>query len=200
MLNKLKCFKEKPVLADILDLVLICVVTIIIGKLLTTYIILTGYVPSGSMENMIMTEDRILANRMAYWSSDPQRGDIAVFYAPDEKAHGEIKYFVKRVIGLPGETITIRDNQLFVNGIRLEEPYIREELHTYGDGDYKVPEGHYFMLGDNRENSKDSRYWNSKYVPKEDICGKVFLKYSLNLKKLHLKIVHSYNEYQMETT
>ena len=87
MVNKIKYFKDKPVLAEIIDLIIICIIALMIGKLLITYIILTGYVPSGSMETTIMTGDRILADRMAYWNAEPERGDIVVFYAPDKSKH-----------------------------------------------------------------------------------------------------------------
>lgn len=195
MIEKIKYFKDKPRLADFLDLVIICIITLIIGKLLTSYIVLTGFVPSGSMETMIMTNDRILANRTAYWNSEPERGDIVVFYAPDQKAIGKTTYYVKRVIGLPGETVSVKDGYVYINGILLEEPYL--DCTTEGDAEYIVPEGHYFMLGDNRGGSHDSRGWVNKYVPLEDIQGEVFLKYSLKLDNLHASTISSYNDYNV---
>lgn len=196
MVEKIPYFKDKPKLADFLDLVVVCVITLIVGLLLNHFIILVGYVPSGSMENMIMTGDQILANRTAYWNSDPQRGDIVVFYAPDEKAAGNIVHYVKRVIGLPGEVVTIQDGYVYIDGILLEEPYLEFPTDS-GDGSYLVPEGHYFMLGDHRTDSADSRAWDNKYVPLEDIQGKVFLKYSLRLDNLHAAWISSYNEYNI---
>ncbi len=193
MLEKIKYFKDKPILTEIIELLILCIITVIIGKLLTVYIVLTGFVPTGSMENMIMTNDRILANRTAYWNSEPERGDIVVFYAPDEKANGEIKYYVKRIIGLPGETVSVKDGSVYIDGNILNEPYL--EVSTNEGREYVVPEGCYFMMGDNRNSSYDSRFWNNKFVPKEDICGKVFLKYSLKIDDLHAEIIHSYNEY-----
>jgi len=200
MINKIKYFKDKPGLADFLDLAVICVATIIIAKLLTTFIVLTGFVPSQSMENLIMTNDRIFADRMAYWNAEPQRGDIAVFYAPDEKANGEIKHFVKRIIGLPGETVAFKDGYVYVDNVRLDEPYLEPDTSTRsGKHDsFQVPEGYYFMLGDNRNNSSDSREWDNSFVPFEDIQGKVFIKFSLRWDNLHIKTVQSYNDYNTE--
>ena len=197
MLGNLKFFEDKQKIADILDLVIICIVTFIIAKLITTFVILNGHVPSGSMENTIMTGERIIANRLAYNENKlPQRGDIVVFPSPDDKANGVIKYYVKRVIGLPGETVEVKDGKVYINDTPIDEPYIAEEPRR-NSGPYTVPEGHYFMMGDNRNHSGDSREWTHTYVPREDIIGKVVFKYSLNIKNLHFKKVESYKEYNI---
>ena len=197
MLDKIAYFKDKPKLAEALDLVIVCVITLIVGLLLNHFIILVGFVPSGSMENLIMINDQILANRTAYWNEEPQRGDIVVFYAPDEKAAGNTVHYVKRIIGLPGETVTIDQGLIYIDGKLLDESAYLEFPTRSGDGEYKVPEGHYFMLGDHRTDSADSRVWRNKYVPLEDIQGKVFLKYSLRLKNLHASWISSYNDYNI---
>ena len=196
MVEKIPYFKDKPKLADFVDLAIVCVITLIIGLLLNQFVILVGYVPSGSMENLIMTNDQILANRTAYWFSDPQRGDVVVFYAPDEKAVGNTTHYVKRIIGLPGETVTIDQGLVYIDGKLLEEPYLEFPTRS-GDGVYIVPEGHYFMMGDHRTDSADSRVWKHKYVPLEDIQGEVFLKYSLRLDNLHAAWIPSYDEYNI---
>ena len=198
MIKGLKCFKDKPKLAEFFDFLLICTIIVVLVKILTLFIILTGYVPSESMENLILKEDRILANRMAYWNSGPERGDIAVFYSPDDKAMGNEKYFVKRVIGLPGETVTIKDNKVYIDEKLIKEVYLPDDMVTTApnEGVYRVPEGHYFMMGDNRTNSHDSRTWTNHYVPLEDICGKVFFKYSLKLSNFHFKTISSYHDYE----
>lgn len=199
MFKNFKFFKDKPVLADVLDLIVLCIVTFIIAKLITSYIILNGYVPSGSMEKTIMTGDRIIANRLSYVNKDIQRGDIVVFYSPDDKAAGEKVHFVKRVIGLPGDEIKIQDNKLFINNQQVDEPYLTVDTNfnwpNNGLPYYKVPEDHYFMMGDNRNHSEDSRKWDNTFVPREDILGKVVLKYSLSPKNFHFKRIYGYNEY-----
>ena len=106
--------------------------------------------------------------------SDPQRYDIVIFYYPDD----EKQKFIKRVIGLPGETVTIRDGKVYINDSTepLRDDFCPET--PVGDfGPYEVPEGCYFMLGDNRNVSKDSRYWLNPYVEKDKIIGKAFLRY-----------------------
>lgn len=150
--------------------------------LLNTFIIVNANVPTGSMIPTIMPGEKIIASRLAYiGDKSPQRGDIIVFYHPDNE---EI-LFTKRVIGLPGDTITIQNGQVYVNGIRLVEPYASK---TEGDfGPYEVPDDHYFVLGDNRNNSDDSRFWTNKYVSKDKILGKVVIKYGFN--KPHINII-----------
>ena len=148
------------------------VVAFIIAFLVNNYVIVNATVPTGSMEMTIRPKDRIMANRWSYFKSTPKRGDVVVFPFPDKP---EVLY-VKRIIGLPGETITISDGTVFVNGKALDEPYLKEAMR--GEfGPYEVPEESYFMLGDNRNGSADSRDWNHKFVAKEDLIGKVFLKY-----------------------
>jgi signal peptidase I len=197
MLKKIKFFKDRPFLSEVLDLVLFCGIAFLCAWLLTSFVILNGHVPTRSMEKIIMQKDRIVANRLAYLFSEPQRGDIVVFYAPDQKAQNIKSYYVKRIIGLPGDTVVVRNKNVYVNGQLLKEPY----LHVITEGEteeFHVPEGHYFMMGDNRNDSGDSRSWVHPFVPREDILGKVFLKYSLSPKNFHFKIVKSYNDYDIK--
>jgi len=197
MIKKIKFFQERPLLAEIVDLVLFCAIAFLCAWFLTTFIILNGHVPTRSMEKTIMQNDRIVANRLAYLFSEPQRGDIVVFYAPDQKAQNIKSYYVKRIIGVPGDTIVVRNKNVYVNGQLLKEPYL--DVTTEGETEeFVVPEGHYFMMGDNRNDSGDSRSWTHPYVPREDILGKVFLKYSLSLKNFHFKIVKSYHDYDIQ--
>ena len=116
--------------------------------------------------------DRNLALRTSYWFSDPQRGDVVVFEAPDDPD----TLYVKRVIGVGGDTVEVKDGDVLVNGQVQDEPYIKEI--TEGDfGPYHVPEGCYFMMGDNRNDSLDARFWENTYVEKDAILGKVVLRY-----------------------
>lgn len=148
-------------------------IAIIAALILTQVIFVNASIPSGSMENTIMTGDRVLGFRWSYFSSVPQRGDVVMFYFPDD----EREIYVKRVIGLPGETIQIIGGKVYVNEQEqpLEEPYIKGV--PSGDfGPYSVPEGSYFMLGDNRLHSWDSRKWDNTFVKIDKIIGKAFVR------------------------
>ncbi|NDO47248.1 signal peptidase I [Clostridium sp. MD294] len=154
--------------------------TIILALLLAaginTFIIVNAEVPSGSMENTIMTNDRIVAFRLSYLFGEPDRGDVIVFHFPDDPT-GKTLY-VKRIIGLPGEKLEIKKGRVYINGNRqpLAEPYLKEK--AIGDfGPYEVPEGCYFMMGDNRNDSQDARFWQNTYVEKSEILGKVIFRY-----------------------
>ena len=146
----------------------------VLAGAVNSFLIVNAEVPTGSMENTIMAGDRILALRTSYWFDAPERGDVAVFRYPDDPT-GKTLY-VKRIIGAEGDRIEVRDGVLFVNGEVQEEEYIAET--TSGDfGPYIVPEDSYFMMGDNRNHSLDSRYWENKFVEEEEILGKVVLRY-----------------------
>lgn len=136
--------------------------------------IFNANIPSSSMEDTIQKGDRIFASRITYLFDDVQRGDIVIFNSKEEN-----KYLVKRVIGLPGDNISITDGKIFVNGDMLKETYTKG---TTSEGNLKdenivVPEGKYFLLGDNRENSRDSRYWVNPFIDREDIIARVFFRY-----------------------
>jgi len=138
-------------------------------------VIVNATVPTGSMKNTIMEGDRVVAFRFSYLFNDPKRGDIVIFDYPDAP-EGETVLYVKRVIGLPGDTVEVSGGKVYINDEPLEEDYIREDM--IGDfGPYIVPDDSYFMMGDNRNDSLDSRYWNDKYVKKDKILGKVIFKY-----------------------
>lgn len=145
------------------------------------FLLINARVPSESMENTIMTGDRFFGNRLAYLFDDPERFDIVVFKYPDD----ESQLFVKRVIGLPGETVEIKDGKVYINGSQtpLDDSFTPET--PMGDyGPYVVPEGSYFMLGDNRNHSGDSRFWKQPYVEKEKIVGKAIFRYFPGIKIL----------------
>lgn len=138
----------------------------------------------GSMENTIMTGDRVIGNRFAYSFSDPQRFDIIIFRYPDD----ESQLFIKRIIGLPGETVEIRDGKIYLNG--SDEPlgwYYRRNHGRIFRSVYNFSENSYFVMGDNRNDSKDSRYWTNTFVTKDEILGKAIFRYwrFLNLKFLN---------------
>ncbi|MDD5127567.1 MAG: signal peptidase I [Dehalococcoidales bacterium] len=120
-----------------------------------------------SMEPNFHEGQRLLVNKIAYVFGEPQRGDVVIFHAPNNGGD-----YIKRVIGLPGDTVEIRSRAVYVNGKRLDEPYIMDPP-TYTLDKMTVPPDEYFVLGDNRNNSNDShRGWT---VPREDIVGKAWL-------------------------
>ncbi|HHV71704.1 MAG TPA: signal peptidase I [Clostridia bacterium] len=143
----------------------------VIAYLISHFVIGVVLVPTGSMIPTINIQDRILSNRFIYHFREIRRGEIVLFYAPDKPG----MIYVKRVIGLPGDEVVIKDGNLFINGQEIQEDYLNEPMR--GDfGPYLVPEGHYFMLGDNRNSSNDSRFWDNKYVSKDKIIGKAFFR------------------------
>ena len=144
--------------------------------LLKEFIIINALIPTSSMEYTISPGDRVIGNRLAYLSETPERGDIVIFRYPDD----EEQLFVKRVIGLPGETVIIEDANVYIGEERvlLEEEYLKEEW-VVGSGPYifEIPEGSYLVLGDNRNNSKDARYWENTYVEEDKILGEAVFRY-----------------------
>lgn len=128
-------------------------------------IFLLCVVPSGSMEPTIFSGNLILGTR--YDSREIQRYDIMIFHPTDDPGD----YYIKRVIGLPGETITVNDGNVYADGILLDSSFLKEPMDTSGDGVYIVPDGCYFMLGDNRNASDDSRFWDDPYVPIKNFVG-----------------------------
>lgn len=169
-------FKENFIkeLIEYLKMIAIVVVTVFI---VNQFILINARIPSGSMENTILTGDQIFGNRLAYLFDEPERYDIVIFKYPDDRK----QYFIKRVIGLPGDTVNIVDGDVYITTAQGEE-FLAEDHFLPEDsngsfGPYTVPEGSYFMLGDNRNWSKDSRFWNNTYVPEGDILGKAVLRY-----------------------
>lgn len=158
---------------ELLEWVKIIVSAALIAFVLNTFIIANSEVPSGSMENTIMTGDRVIGSRLAYLFDEPERGDIVIFRFPDN----EKIYYVKRVIGLPGETVDIIDGQVYINDEPLDEPYLREPMVPEAPMHFEVPEDSYFMMGDNRNYSLDARRWENTYVKREKLIAKVLFRY-----------------------
>lgn len=173
--------------AEIFSYVKILAIAVIVAFLFTRFIIVNAQVPSGSMENTILTGDRLIGFRLAYLFSEPKRGDIVIFKYPDDESQN----FVKRVIGIPGDVIEITNGHVYVNGDMLEEDYLREPMNTDGETlTYVVPANSYFMLGDNRNNSKDSRYWINTFVSKDKIIAKVSFRYfNIRTKRFSFSII-----------
>ena len=176
---------KKSGIKDIIDFCIPIVIAVALALCLRTFVFANAVVPTGSMLNKIQEGDRIVASRLAYNNNDPERYDIILFHYPDN----EKEIYVKRIIGLPGETVQIVNGVVYVTKtdgktIKLDDSFITTGT-PYGDfGPYEVPEDSYFMLGDNRNNSKDSRYWQNTYVKRDKIIGKVKFRYYPSIGKV----------------
>jgi signal peptidase I len=172
---------------------------LVIAVVIKTFLIQAFFIPSGSMEPTLMPNDRILVNRLAYRFGDIERGDIIVFADPtpseqDRGVVGSIAHwigegvgvvrpadddFIKRVIALPGETWEMRDGTTYVDGRKLDEPYVNQaDLDTRSFGPETVPDGMLFVMGDNRNHSGDSRFpppGGLGYIPVDRVIGQAFV-------------------------
>lgn len=155
------------------DFISIIIIAFILAMLIRTFIVEPRMVPSESMVPTIKVGDRLLVNKFVYYFKKPARGDIVVFKPP---ASLNAKYdYVKRVIGLPGDKVEIKDNKLYINGKEMKEPYVKEPM--IGDfGPVTVPANSLLVLGDNRNNSLDSRFWSS-WLTQDRLVGKAFCIY-----------------------
>jgi signal peptidase I len=177
----------------IVDWVVTIVGAVAIVLAIKAWVVNPYRIPSSSMEPTLHCarpaqgcesrfSDRVLANRFIYHFTDPQRGDVVVFETPPEARAkcGAGGTFVKRIIGLPGERLQIRLQEgaafVYVDGRRLDEPYIEHDRRDIGpEESFSVPQNHYFVMGDNRAQSCDSRVWGA--VPEKNLIGKVFMTY-----------------------
>lgn len=148
------------------------IISVLLALFISKVLVINAHIPSASMEPMIMTNDRLFGNRLAYLFKEPARGDVVIFYAPDE----ENVLFVKRIIGLPGESVQIKGGQVYIDNVAVSEEYLAEEPKAE-DMFFNVPEGCYFVMGDNRNHSNDGRYWKNHYVSKDRIIAKAWFKY-----------------------
>ena len=174
------------------------VIAVILALFIRTFVVQAFKIPTGSMEENLLIGDHLLVNKFVFGPTtsrlervllpvaDVKRGDVIVFKYPEEPERD----FIKRVIGLPGETLEVRDKKVFINGTALDEPYAHylqpvaspSEFHEVTSFDVRdrygpvtVPPNQFFMMGDNRDNSQDSRYWG--FLPRENIKGKSLVIY-----------------------
>jgi signal peptidase I len=171
------------------------VIAVILALFVRTWVVQAFKIPTGSMENNLLIGDHLLVNKFVFGPTvnavearllpirEVRRGDIVVFKYPDEPERD----FIKRVIGLPGETLELRSKKVYVNGQALDEPYVHFlEPASEGQeftsldvreryGPVRVPDGQYFVMGDNRDNSQDSRYWG--FLPRGHVKGKALMIY-----------------------
>lgn len=170
--------EEKPRKAGkmrrfVLEWLVTIAIGLAIALFITNVIIVNAQVPTGSMEPTIQVDDRVIGLRLSYLFGEVERGDIVIFRYPDD----ETQLFVKRVIGLPGETLEIRGGRVYINNAAepLSEPYVVNHM----DDDYgpiTIPDNSYFVMGDNRPNSRDSRYWQNTFVTQDAIIGRAWVR------------------------
>lgn len=173
-------------------------VAAILALIIRTFVVQAFKIPSGSMEDTLLVGDHLLVNKFMFGTQipftdsrilpirHPERGDIIVFEFPEDKGKSffDRRDFIKRVVGTPGDVVEVREKQVYVNG---EHYQLVNEIHKESDlipaqvnprdfmAPVKVPEGNYFVMGDNRDRSFDSRFWG--FVPEEQIKGLAFIKY-----------------------
>ncbi len=169
----------------LIEWVVLIVSALTIALLIKTFLFQAFVIPSESMFPTLCggdpceTDDRILVNKLSYRLHDVNRGDVVVFAAPPGRATDDIKDYVKRVIGLPGEEIESRNGQVFIDGKPLDEPYINEACTSRGDlgsaiEPQTIPAGHVFVMGDNRCQSSDSRVFGP--IDTDTIVGRAFVR------------------------
>ena len=161
----------KSIVRDYFETIVVCVIFVLFSR---AFVFQQSKIPTGSMEDTLLVGDYIMVNKFVYGASGGglggtvlpikpvERGDVVVFKYPLEP---EVDY-IKRVIGLPGDRLEILDGEVFINGTPLDEPYLKfadpRGMRNYGPRD--VPEGHFFCMGDNRDQSADSRIWSGRYT------------------------------------
>lgn len=164
--------QETTIMHELFSYLKLLAIAVVVALIVNNFIIVNAEVPTGSMNNTIMEGDRLIGFRLSYLFSKPKRGDIIIFKYPDD----ETQNFVKRVIGVPYDTIEIEDGVVYVNNTAIDEPYLKEKM-IGSFGPYILGEDEYFVMGDNRNDSKDSRFWYNTYVNSDQIIAKAIFKY-----------------------
>jgi signal peptidase I len=159
--------------AIVYDWVKTIALAIVLALVVRLTIVGAYFVPTGSMKPTIGIGDRLLGAKFLYWFSEPAAGDIVVF-EPPEGAHTDVPRFVKRVVAVGGETVEVKNGALYVNGERREEPYLASPPY-YRLMPITVPEGQLFVLGDNRNNSRDGHVWG--FLPEQNVEAKIVFRF-----------------------
>jgi signal peptidase I len=146
----------------------------LVAFVVKTFLIQAFFIPSGSMLPTLHEDDRVLVNKLSYDLHDVHRGDLVVFERPESDAAGQIRDLIKRVVGLPGETIEERDGDVYIDGRRLEEPYLDDGTRTTNLRQQRIPDDHVFVMGDNRGDSMDSRVFSA--IDEDLIVGRAFIR------------------------
>jgi signal peptidase I len=163
--------EERSSVRGVVEWLVVLGSAVVVALLLRAFLFQAFYIPSASMEETLRIDDRVLVNKLSYRLHDINRGDVVVFHRPDGQV-GEFRDLIKRVIGLPGETIEAQDNTIYINGQVLIEPYLTpgEVIADFGPVD--IPEGELFVMGDNRDNSGDSRVFGT--IDSDEVIGRAF--------------------------
>ncbi len=159
---------------SILEWVGVIVGALLVALLIKTFLLQAFYIPSRSMEPTLRIGDRVLVNKLSYKVHDINRGDIVVFERPKDEPPDAIKDLIKRVIGLPGETVSTQNGQVYIDGRPLDEPYLPAGTVTDNLPPTKVPDDEVFVMGDNRGDSRDSRYFGP--IDEGLIVGRAFVR------------------------
>lgn len=149
---------------------------LLVALVIKTFLLQAFYIPSESMTPTLKVNDRVLVNKLSYDLHPIHRGDIVVFKNPPNQG-SVTKDLIKRVIGLPGETVEFRDDHVLINGKVLNEPYLKGDVLTEADGPVAkatLGKNQYFVMGDNRPNSHDSRFFGP--IPKSLVIGRAFVR------------------------
>jgi signal peptidase I len=157
----------------IIEWVIILLVAVLAAVGLRTFVVQPFYIPSGSMEPTLIVGDKVLVNKLSYDFHSVHRGDVIVFKKPPNDFSPGIKDLIKRVIGLPGEAISARQDSIYINGQKLKESWLPKGVTTADFGPVRIPSGQYFVMGDNRGDSADSRVFGP--ITKNLIIGRAFL-------------------------
>jgi len=166
--------KKDSGLRNVVEWVLIIGGAFLVAFVVKTFLIQAFFIPSGSMLPTLHEDDRVLVNKLSYDLHDVNRGDLVVFERPEGETAGQIKDLIKRVVALPGERIEQRDGDVYIDGQLLEEPYLDDGTETTNLEPQTVPEDHVFVMGDNRDDSMDSRVFSA--IDEDLIVGRAFVR------------------------
>jgi signal peptidase I len=166
--------RSKPTgLRNVVEWVAIAAGALLVALVIKTFLLQAFYIPSLSMAPTLKVNDRVLVNKLSYDLHDVHRGDLVVFESPPNEG-SQTKDLIKRVIGLPGETVESRNGHILINGRELEEPYLGPDVTTGPLEQVTVPAEHLWVMGDNRPNSRDSRFFGA--IPESLVIGRAFIR------------------------
>ena len=163
-----EAFEDEKFARLCLRLIIGTLVFLAVDIFLFKYVLMKSMIPSGSMEGTLLPGDRVISTRLNLSEETIHRYDILIFHTSNDPDN----LLIKRVIGLPGEIVVIKDGKVYVDGVETDDSFVNGTQNDLGSGIYVVPEGCYFFLGDNRNHSKDSRFMYEMYIPIENICAK----------------------------